>query len=224
MTIYSNSASAPLLARPDRTGSSSKPAAPFDLPERFWSIPYSEVFHVLDCTPDGLTSAEVPGRLSICGHNRTNEASRRYVLARVGRRLAEPLVTILLVAAALSGSTGDWASFILILLVLASSITLDVVQEHRAETAAEALKRSVAIRSRAWRDGSLAQVSSDEIVPGDILELPAGDMVPADGIVLESRAARTNEALLTGEPYPVDKRAGPSGAAVAAEAANALFG
>ena len=209
---------------PERPGVGGSSACSFDPPERFWSLPHPDLFRVLDGSPAGLGSAEAARRLRLCGPNRAAEGPRRRILVRVGRRLAEPLVAILLAAAVLSGSMGDWPSLVLILLVLSASIAMDVVQEHRAEAAAEALKRSVAIRSRVRRDGRLVEVAADEVVPGDVLELRAGDMVPADGIVLESRAARADEALLTGEPFPVEKRAGPSEAETAAEASGALFG
>ena len=197
---------------------------PPDLPDRFWAVPAEELIAALGTSRDGLAAAEAARRLAACGRNQMEEAPRRRLLARIGRRLAEPLVAILLVAATLSGAMGDWASFLIILAILAASIALDVAQEHRAEAAAEALKRSVAVRSRVRRGGRLTEVPAEEIVPGDVVALRAGDLVPADGIVLESRAAHTDEALLTGEPYPVEKRPGPSGAATPAEAHDALFG
>lgn len=224
--------SPPDLPRPSQHGARERPACPgagtapghlSDLPGRFWRLAHADLFRALDSGPAGLGSAEAARRLRLCGPNRVDEDPRRRVVARVAHRLAEPLVAILLAAAVLSGGMGDWPSSVLILLVLSASIAMDVAQEHRAETAAEALKRSVAIRSRACRDGRLVEVAADDVVPGDVLELRAGDMVPADGIVLESRAARADEALLTGEPFPVEKRAGPSEAETAAEAPGALF-
>jgi P-type Mg2+ transporter len=195
-----------------------------DVPDRFWAFPAGDLLAALASTRDGLSSGAAARRLATVGRNAVAEAPRRHLLARVGRRLAEPLVAILLIAAVLSGATGDWASFFIIVAVLTASIALDVAQEQRAETAAEALKRSVAIRSTVLRDGAPARVAAEEIVPGDVVELGAGDLVPADGVVLASRAGHANEALLTGEPYPVEKRPGPSGAATPAEAFDALFG
>ncbi|WP_135467862.1 magnesium-translocating P-type ATPase [Crenalkalicoccus roseus] len=196
-----------------------------DLPsDRFWSVPADALLARLGASPEGLGAEEARRRLAAWGPNAAALAPRRRILARVGRRLAEPLIAILIVAAAISGAMGDWASLAIILAILAASIALDVGQEHRAEAAAEALKRSVAIRATVRRDGVPLRVAAEEVVPGDIVELAAGDLVPADGIVLASRAAHANEALLTGEPYPVEKRPGPSGAATPAEAFDALFG
>ncbi|HZD91266.1 MAG TPA: magnesium-translocating P-type ATPase, partial [Pseudolabrys sp.] len=103
------------------------------------------------------------------------------------------------------------------------SISLDVVQEHRAESAAEALRRSVAIHADVLRDGKWASLPVDLVVPGDVIQLRAGDLVPADGILLDGRSVHVNEALMTGEPFPVEKRAGVCDAGEPADALNALF-
>ena len=132
-------------------------------------------------------------------------------------------MAILLVAAAVAGFTGDLASVAIITEVVSLSIALDVVQEHRAEVAAEALKRSVAIHADILRDGTTVAVPVDQVVPGDVVELRAGDLVPADGVVLHSRNAHVNEALMTGEPYPVEKQPGRCDAPIPADAFNALF-
>ncbi len=145
------------------------------------------------------------------------------LLAKIAKRFAEPLVAILLVAAAISGVTGDLTSFAIILAVISLSIFLDVVQEHRAEAAAEALKRSVAIHADVRRDGTMLAIPVEQVVPGDVVELRAGDLVPADGVVLRSRNAHVNEALMTGEPFPAEKRAEPCDAVAPADAFNALF-
>jgi Mg2+-importing ATPase len=88
------------------------------------------------------------------------------------------------------------------------SVTLDFVQEHRAGQAAERLRRSVALRVSALRDGRAREVPAEQVVPGDVVLLAAGDLVPADGRVLEARDLFVNQALLTGEPYPVEKHPG----------------
>jgi P-type Mg2+ transporter len=118
-------------------------------------------------------------------------------------KVSEPLAAILLVAAAVAGFTGDLLSVAIVLAVVSLSIFLDVLQEHRAEVAAESLKRSVAVHSDALRDHRIVSIPVENVVPGDVIELRAGDLVPADGVVLQSRNAHVNEALMTGEPYPV---------------------
>ena len=86
------------------------------------------------------------------------------------------------------------------------SIGLEIIQEQKAETAAEALKRSVAVHAAVRRDGKAAPLPVEEIVTGDVVELGAGDFVPADGVVLEAEGAQTNESPLTGEAFPVEQR------------------
>jgi Mg2+-importing ATPase len=129
------------------------------------------------------------------------------------------------VASGLSAATGDAASFFIVVTIVTSSMTLDFVQEVRAQNAVEALRRSVAVQATVRRNGARLSVPIDQLVPGDVAELIAGDLVPADSRVLESRDLFINQALLTGEPYPAEKQA--SDAALGAEnpagASNAVF-
>ncbi len=130
----------------------------------------------------------------------------------------------------MSAATGDVASFVIIAAIVLLSISLDFIQEVRAQDAVEALRRSVAVQATVRRDGHAVSVPIDRLVPGDIVELIAGDLVPADCRLLESRDLYVNEALLTGEPYPAEKQAGDlgpgsskTGAVEATGAANAVF-
>jgi len=191
--------------------------------DRFWSVPSQALFERLAAGPVGLSRVEAENRLARDGPNTVAEAPRLHIFRKIARRFSEPLVAILLVAAAISGATGDLGSFGIILTVVVLSIALDIFQEHRAERAAEALKRSVAVHADVRRDGVVSAIPVEHLVPGDVVELRAGDLIPADGIVLESRNAHANEALLTGEPYPVDKYPGPCNAVTPPEAFNALF-
>jgi P-type Mg2+ transporter len=196
---------------------------PNDSFDRFWSLPTGALLDRLATSPAGLSQIQAEERLARYGPNTVAEPARLDILRRIARRFAEPLVAILLVAAAISGATGDFGSFAIILTVIVLSIALDLLQEHRAERAAEALKRSVAVRADVRRDGVITAVPVDQLVPGDVVELRAGDLVPADGVVLECRAAHANEAMMTGEPYPVDKYPGSCDATSPQEAFNALF-
>ena len=191
--------------------------------DRFWSLPTQALLDQLSTSPAGLSRIEAEDRLARHGPNTVAEPPRLDIVRKIGRRFAEPLVAILLVAAAISGATGDLGSFGIIVTVIVLSIGLDLLQEHRAERAAEALKRSVAVHADVRRDGAVTAVPVDQLVPGDVVELRAGDLVPADGIVLESRNAHANEALMTGEPYPADKYRGPCNATMPPEAFNALL-
>jgi Mg2+-importing ATPase len=191
--------------------------------DTFWRVPANTIFQQLSSTAAGLNSVEAAHRLAQFGPNTVAPTPHRRLLSKIAKRLIEPLVAILLFAAAVSGLTGDATSFAIILIVVILSIALDVVQEHRAEIVADALKRSVAIHSDVRRDGQYISVPAEQVVPGDIVELRAGDLVPADGVVLSSRNAHVNEALMTGEPFPTEKRALPCDAATPADAFNALF-
>jgi Mg2+-importing ATPase len=191
--------------------------------DNFWCSSVAALYARTQGRRDGLTSAEAAERLARFGPNRVSADARTRLAWKIWRRFSEPLVVILLVAAAIAGATGDVPSLAIILAVVGLSIVLDVVQEHRAEVAAEALKRSVAIHADVLRDQKVISIPVEEVVPGDVIELRAGDLVPADGLVLESRNAHLNEALMTGEPYPAEKRADTCDAAVPADAFNALF-
>ena len=131
----------------------------------------------------------------------------------------------MLIASALSAATGDVASFLIVVSIVTISITLDFVQEVRAQNAVEALRRSVAVQAKVRRGGAIVSLPVDQLVPGDIVELIAGDLVPADSRLLESRDLFINQGLLTGEAYPAEKGVGD--AAVGAEnppgASNAVF-
>ncbi len=178
----------------------------------------------LDPKPSGLTSDDAKARLKRYGPNAVSTGHRELLIMQIGRRLIQPLVAILLVAAIVSGVMGDRASLVIIATMVLLSIGLDVFQERNALKAADALKRSIAIHVDVWRDGKLAQIDVEQVVPGDIVQLSPGDLVPADGVVISSDAGRTNEALMTGEPYPVEKRRGPSKAESPGDAFDALFG
>ncbi|MGE3900101.1 MAG: magnesium-translocating P-type ATPase [Variibacter sp.] len=190
----------------------------------FWTRNIDELLAALEARPDGLTEDEAAARLSRYGPNLAVVSIRRNLAAKLAKRIVEPLVAILLIAAAISGMTGDWQSFLIIVMIVTLSIVLDIVQEQKAETAVDALRRSVAVTAAVRRDGRVSERPVGDIVPGDIVELRGGDLVPADGVVLASRGALANEAPLTGEPYSIEKRPGPAEGSVPAEAFNALFG
>ena len=140
-------------------------------------------------------------------------------------RFKNPLVILLLVASAISALTGEITNFLIITVMVLFSVTLDFVQEHRAGKAAESLRHSVSVRARVIRDGKPLAVPVTDVVPGDLAVLSAGDMVPADGLVLEANDLFVKQALLTGEPYPVEKRPGALAADATdlQDAANAVF-
>ena len=156
----------------------------------------------------GLSSSEARERLAGFGPNLFREHPRKSLLRQYLSRFRNPLVVILLVASAVSAFTGEVANFLIISVIVLLSVTLDFVQEYRANNAAERLKQSVSLRARVMRDGQPVSIPVKEVVPGDVVLLSAGDLVPADGRVLEARDFFVMQALLTVESYPVEKRPG----------------
>jgi len=169
----------------------------------------------------GLTSDEARRRLARVGPNALRPRKSRALALQFLARLANPLVLLLLTAATISAFVGDRTSCTIIVAMVLLSVALDFVQETRAGHAAEALQRQVALRARVVRDGQPAEIPADTIVPGDVIALGPGSLVPADAWVVASRNLFVNQALLTGESYPVDKRPGAGAAAAAALAAAA---
>jgi P-type Mg2+ transporter len=192
---------------------------------RFWQMPQAELERRIGAGAGGLSAGEAAARLASHGPNAIG-ARRRYGLAfKLAQRLRNPLVLILIAAALISAATGEVASCIIISTMVLLSVALDSLQEYRAEAAADRLKASVALTERVLRDGQEITVGAEALVPGDLVLLAAGDLVPADGRLLEARDLFVNEALLTGESYPAEKRAVPEGIAdpEIAGAVNAVF-
>src|SRR5450759_1960981 len=173
----------------------------------------------------GLSGAEAKARLARFGPNLFRERQEKSLLLQYLTRFKNPLVIILLVASAVSAFTGEVTNFLIISCIVLLSVTLDFVQEYRANAAAEKLRQSVSVRANVLRDGKPLEVAVTEVVPGDVVLLSAGDLIPADGRVLEARDLFVKQALLTGESYPVEKRPGvlPDTATDLQEATNAVF-
>jgi P-type Mg2+ transporter len=173
----------------------------------------------------GLSGAEAKARLAKYGPNLFRERKKKSPLLQYLTRFKNPLVIILLVASAVSAFTGEVTNFIIISCIVILSVTLDFVQEYRANAAAEKLRQSVSVRAIVMRDDKPLEVAATRVVPGDVVLLSAGDLIPADGRVLEAQDFFVKQALLTGESYPVEKRPGPlpDTATDLQEATNAVF-
>ena len=173
----------------------------------------------------GLSSKEAKDRFSKFGPNTFNEVKNKSLLFQYLERFKNPLVIILLVASAISAFTGELTNFVIISFIVLLSVTLDFIQEYRANAAAEKLKKSVSIRTIVLRDELSQEISSTLVVPGDIVILSAGNLIPADGVILEARDFFVRQALLTGESYPVEKQSDipPEIAIDFQDATNAVF-
>jgi len=191
----------------------------------WWLLPIAAAFEKVQADAAGLSTTSAAERLRRYGPNLFRDQPQRSLFAQFLRRFANPLVIILLVASVISALAGELTSFYIIGTLVLVSVVLDFVQEHRADRAAQQLRATVAVRVNVQRDGTQRELAVREVVPGDIVILSAGDLVPADARLLETKDLFVNQAMLTGEPYPVEKRAGdlPSEATELSEATNAVF-
>ena len=178
-----------------------------------------EVQSVLDevkSTATGLSSDEASKRLEQNGKNKLAEAKKVPLIVRFFKQMADPMIIILLAAAAISAVTaviemrggGDGEGFtdvFIILAVVLLNAVLGVFQESKAEKAIEALQEMSAATSKVLRDGMIKIVKSEDLVVGDVVLLEAGDAVPADGRIIECASMKIEEAALTGESVPVNK-------------------
>jgi Mg2+-importing ATPase len=155
---------------------------------------------------NGLTRAQAAERLSRYGPNRLKPPLRRAVVLQFLAQFRNPLVLILLVAIGISALTGDVTGALIIAAIVVMSVTLDFVQAYRAGRAAERLALQVAVAATVLRDGHPCELPVANLVPGDVVMLSAGKLVPADARLLEADDFFVNQAQLTGEPYPVEKK------------------
>ncbi len=179
--------------------------------EKTYTLSTEQVLQNLDVDMGGLTQAQARERLQKYGPNKLKEGKKPTLLQRFFAQLKDPMLIILMVAAAVSALTGmlsgesEWAEVIIIVAVVLLNAILGVVQESKAEAAIEALQTMTAATCKVIRDGKQIVLHSDELVPGDIVVLEAGDAVPADGRIIENASLKIEEAALTGESVPVNK-------------------
>ena len=165
---------------------------------------------------NGLSSVEAGERLQQFGANRLAPATQRSVVLQFIAHFKNPLVLVLLVAAGISALTGDLTGALIIGAIVLMSVTLDFVQAYRAGRAAEQLALKVAVTASVLRDGQTCELPVTQLVPGDVVLLSAGCLVPADARLLEANDFFVNQAQLTGEPFPVEKRVATASASGAA--------
>lgn len=163
----------------------------------------------LETSPAGLDTDEAERRLLRAGPNVLATHQRRQIVLDFIARLRNPLILVLLAASVVSAFLGDVKSFAIVSTIVLVSVALDFVQERRAGRAAERLRRSVALRATVRRAGTEREIAAARLVPGDVVTLSAGDLVPADGRVLEARDFFVNQSFLTGEAFPVERMATP---------------
>ena len=164
----------------------------------------------LGSSPSGLTEQEAATRLEKHGPNKLKEAPKATTFQRFLQQLKDPMLLILMAAAAVSAVTNaisgeSFTEVFIILAVVLLNAVLGVVQESKAEAAIEALQTMTAAKCKVLRGGEHLVLESSQLVPGDVVLLEAGDAIPADGRLLESASLKIEEAALTGESVPVTK-------------------
>jgi H+-transporting ATPase len=165
------------------------------------------LFSELACGPDGLTSAEAKRRLEQHGPNALEEKTENLLLKFLGYFWG-PIPWMIETAAALSAIVGHWVDLIIILVLLAFNAVVGFWQEHQAANAVAALKKQLALKARVKRDGQWTEINAANLVPGDIVRLRLGDIIPADGRLTEGDYLSVDQSALTGESLPVDKKIG----------------
>ena len=173
---------------------------------------FQKIMQDLSVTEAGLSSQEAADRLTKYGPNKLKEGEKESLISKFLHQLADPMTIILIVAAAISGVTAAYsgegfADVIIIMAVVIINAVLGVYQESKAEAAIEALQEIAAATSKVIRNGHQITIKSEELVPGDVIVLEAGDSVPADARIIESASMKIEEAALTGESVPVTKHA-----------------
>jgi len=173
--------------------------------EEILTLPVEELLSRLKSSPNGLSSEEVKKRLEVFGYNEPVRKKKRVAVIDFLSHFKSPLVIILLVAGVISGFLGEVANMLIILVIVTFSVTLDFYQESKASRAAEMLKKRVATKATVLRDGVKKDIWLTEIVPGDIIFLSAGDIVPADARIISAKDLFVDQSALTGESFPVEK-------------------
>lgn len=169
------------------------------------SLSLDKLYALVGSSPKGLTTAEAIQRSKELGYNQIASSKKRHPFILFLSYFQNPLIIILMIAALISGLTGELRSMFIILSMIFLSVILNFYQEHKSSQAAEKIARRLAIRAQVWRDGVKKDLETKYIVPGDIVSLAAGDIVPADGKIINANDFFLNEASLTGESLPVEK-------------------
>jgi Mg2+-importing ATPase len=174
--------------------------------DSFWNIPFKQHINNVNTSSDkGLSSQEANQRLAKFGPNTSTVVNRAPLWWQFLLRFRNPLVILLLVASAISAIMGDVPSFLIIIVIVVLSVLFDFFQEVRAEKTVDALRRSVELQARVIRDANIYSIPVEQLVPGDIVELSSGTLIPADGCLIVCNDIYVNQALLTGESFPVEK-------------------
>jgi len=174
----------------------------------YWALTAEELAQRLGSRAQGLSQAEAEARLLAFGSSQLQRGPVRTRLRVLMAQLRSPLLLLLIFAALISALTGEWLDALIVVLIVLASAGFGYTREWSAQSAVAALRAQVRTKARVVRDGRSATVPLEEVVPGDVVELGAGALVPADALILEAVDLFVSEAALTGESFPVDKKPG----------------
>lgn len=176
--------------------------------KKYWKYSKEQLRDVFSTTEQGLSEKQVQKIRETCGENILEEGKRPGLLRVFLSQFADLLIVILLIAALISMLSGNAESTIVIAVVLVMNAVLGTVQHQKAEKSLDSLKNLSAPCAKVIREGKKKEIPSRELVPGDLVELEAGDMVVADGRILDNYSLQVNESALTGESTNVEKTQG----------------
>lgn len=185
---------------------------PVNIPERaqndYWSETIETILNRLETSIQGLNGNESARRLEYVGKNTLDTRAEMTPLRLFWAQFQSPIVLILLFATAVSAFVQDWMDAITILAIVLGSAVLSFAQEFSATNAVAKLKARVNVKTRILRNGQETTIAIEEVVPGDVVLLSAGALIPADGVLIEAKDLFVDQAALTGETFPVEKRPG----------------
>lgn len=177
----------------------------FSLFEDYKTKALPKIFAELESNENGLSHNEACSRINIFGKNQPPQKKKAGVFLRLLNNFKNPLVLILLIAGIISGMAGEMKSAVIITAIVILSVALNFYQEYRSGKAAEKLAKKLQLTTAVFRDGEKKEVPVKFLVPGDVVCLSAGDIVAADGRLIEADDFFVNESALTGESFPVEK-------------------
>ena len=201
-----------------------KDSVPTDPLHEYWSLDNEQLLKLLESTSNGIGEFFAQGKLKNIGKNSLESHAQATPLRLFLNQFKSPIVLILVFATIISAFVQDWTDAVIIMAIVMGSAVLSFVQEYSASNAAEKLKAQVNVKARVLRDGKEQSIPADEIVPGDVVLLSAGSLIPADCVLLQANDFFVNQAVLTGETFPVEKMPGvvPSKASLS-ERTNCVF-
>ena len=168
-------------------------------------LPLSEITQLLHTTSSGLDAVTASNRLCEHGKNQIEDTKKKTILQMILSQLSDFMILILIAAALISGIIGDVTDTIIILAIIIMNATVGFIQEYRAEKAMEALKNMAANHARILREGKTMDIPASDLVPGDVVVLEAGNVIPADIRFFETHQTKVDESALTGESNNVEK-------------------